>query len=51
MDMENILILMDTLIKDNGKIIYPMEKDKHNILMVVDIMDSFSIIKDMEKVY
>ncbi len=50
MDMENILMLMDIPIKDNGKTIYLMEKDKHNILILVDIMANFSIIKDMEKV-
>ena len=51
MDMENILILIDIHIKDNGKIIYLMEKDKHNIPMVVDIMANFLTIKDMEKAY
>jgi hypothetical protein len=51
MDMESILMLTDICIKDNGKIIFQMEKDKLSIQMVADIMDSFLIIKDMVKGY
>jgi hypothetical protein len=41
MDMENISISISMFIKVSGKIIYPMEKVKLNILMVADIMGSF----------
>ncbi len=41
MDMENISISISMFIKVSGKIIYPMEKVKLNILMVADIMESF----------
>jgi hypothetical protein len=51
MGMESILMLTDICIKDNGKIIFQMEKDKLSIQMVADIMDSFLIIKDMVKGY
>lgn len=41
MDMEGILMSMATNMKGNGKIIFPMERDKPNILMEVVITDSF----------
>ncbi len=40
MDMVYILMLMVINIKVNGKIIYPMGKDRPSIQMAVDIMDN-----------
>lgn len=41
MDMENILISTDINLKDNGKTIFLMEKDRLNIQMEADTMDNF----------
>ena len=41
MVMENILMLTVINIKDNGRIIFRMEKGKHNIQTEVDTMDNF----------
>lgn len=39
--MESISMLMVINIKGNGRIIFRMEKDKHNIRMEVDTTDNF----------
>ena len=51
MVMESTSIKMDSNMKDNGSQICQMAEDKPIIQIKVDIMEIFSITKDMEREY
>ena len=47
--MDNTIIRMEMFIRENGRMIKKMDKDKCYMLAVVSILESIKIIKCMEK--